>query len=200
MAMIKCPECGKDISSHAKMCNNCGFSLEFKTNLRFEIMLSNSEDVFNLNIVAFNNDEEIAKATINNIYSQVVEEYIYSQAMINPNTDSKLREIYKGYHNKYPYMLTAELTFYGDINKIKFIFEEHFEDKVYNINCGEYEEENIGLHFIEEQPVNDSPTFVGGGSYARILGLKPHRHPNFSYRNAEYDKIRPNCFPKVNYK
>ena len=30
MALIKCPECGKEISDTAKSCPNCGYSLKVK--------------------------------------------------------------------------------------------------------------------------------------------------------------------------
>ena len=28
MALIKCPECGKEVSSQLKKCNNCGYKLK----------------------------------------------------------------------------------------------------------------------------------------------------------------------------
>ena len=28
MSLIKCPECGKEVSDHAESCPNCGFSLK----------------------------------------------------------------------------------------------------------------------------------------------------------------------------
>ena len=30
MSLIKCPECGKEISSSAKMCPNCGYEIKTK--------------------------------------------------------------------------------------------------------------------------------------------------------------------------
>lgn len=33
MALIKCPECGKEISSKAKMCIHCGYPLEELNNI-----------------------------------------------------------------------------------------------------------------------------------------------------------------------
>lgn len=32
MAIIKCPECGKDVSNKAKTCPNCGFAVSHATN------------------------------------------------------------------------------------------------------------------------------------------------------------------------
>lgn len=32
MALIKCPECGKEISNKAKMCIHCGYPIDNKTN------------------------------------------------------------------------------------------------------------------------------------------------------------------------
>lgn len=28
MALVKCPECGKEVSSQLKRCNNCGYKLK----------------------------------------------------------------------------------------------------------------------------------------------------------------------------
>lgn len=37
MALIKCPECGKEISDKATVCINCGYSLESLKDVRKKI-------------------------------------------------------------------------------------------------------------------------------------------------------------------
>ena len=39
MSLIKCIECGKEISSSAKVCPNCGYPIE-KNNINFEVLKS----------------------------------------------------------------------------------------------------------------------------------------------------------------
>ncbi len=53
MALIKCPECGKEISEYAKSCPNCGFPV-ICTNFKFKIDLSGNQDVFGFYIAIFN--------------------------------------------------------------------------------------------------------------------------------------------------
>lgn len=202
MAMIKCPECGKDISSHAKACNNCGFPLEYKKFLRFEVMLSNKENIFGIDIFAYDNSIKIAAASITDIYSKTVEENIYSKELARPDITKELKAVLTRSHNEHPRMLAGELTFYGRINRLEFVFVEHLVKKVCNIECGKQNDEYIGLHFTENQVWNDRPTTYAGGDNmcTRAFGLETYMHPDFSFRNTEYDKIVPNCFPKINYK
>ena len=47
MALIKCPECGREISSFAKACPNCGFPIEeYQEQRRGFIDIDNSQEVF----------------------------------------------------------------------------------------------------------------------------------------------------------
>ena len=116
--MIKCPECGKDISSHAKMCNNCGFSLEYKVKLRIELNLTKNQDILDFWIVAGKANKEIAE--------------------VKPDLSlSAQLGTVKNYSNylstQYPYVMSYEVTFYGEIDRVTFIFVEHMKNRFYYI-------------------------------------------------------------------
>ena len=41
MALINCPECGKEISDRVKACPNCGFPLQEETNEVKQVEITN---------------------------------------------------------------------------------------------------------------------------------------------------------------
>ena len=189
--MMKCPECGKDISSHAKVCNNCGFSFEYKIKLRVKIYLLDLYDVFNLHIVALCDGDEYAVAS---------QGFLCDNAVAVPKTDN----MYKSYS----YVLTLETIFYGEyIDELQFIFEEHLREMVYKLRIGEYEEAHIGLVLTATILPDDVPSIVGGG-YAypgafpqEVLDrMTTYNHPEFNCKFANYYEIEPKCILTAKYK
>ena len=71
MAIIKCPECGKEVSNSAKMCPNCGYPIaeyfgkgEAKINIKFKVDMGNMTNI-------------IAKANLFSIYNVETEEKLW---------------------------------------------------------------------------------------------------------------------------
>jgi len=50
MAMIKCPECGREVSSLAKTCPNCGFSIADATNDVIRIFIQQHPTVLGMHV------------------------------------------------------------------------------------------------------------------------------------------------------
>lgn len=73
MAMIKCPECGKEISDKAEVCPSCGYSLKRK-NRNKKIIIGCAVVIMGIGFVWYSNrvtPEE--QAQINNVYSVISE-------------------------------------------------------------------------------------------------------------------------------
>lgn len=45
MSLLKCPECGKEVSDKAGVCPNCGFPIEKKDEKEVNEMADNSEEI-----------------------------------------------------------------------------------------------------------------------------------------------------------
>lgn len=72
MALIKCPECGKEVSDSAKVCPNCGYPIaedygkgEVKINIKFKVDMSNMVNM-------------IGKTNLFAIYNVETEEKLWS--------------------------------------------------------------------------------------------------------------------------
>ena len=53
MALIKCPECGKEISSGSKSCVNCGYKIKQKKNKKLIGIIAISVVVIAIIIIVF---------------------------------------------------------------------------------------------------------------------------------------------------
>lgn len=158
MALINCPECKKEVSSFAKYCPNCGFSLEIKTSLRIELNLSNEDNIFNLLVFGIKNGRRVVKAS---------------------------HFLWRGKNS-------IEATFYGDLDSLQLVFEEHLTCKGYNIDLDAVpNDEYVGIRCTEKRNPHDEPTYAGDYIYF---------HPDVEIEFVEFDSIVPKSLPKVEYR
>jgi len=68
MALVKCKECGEQVSSNAKTCPNCGVNAPKKTSFITFLVL--------LTVILVNREHKIIRIIKNNRESQVIKDFL----------------------------------------------------------------------------------------------------------------------------
>lgn len=84
MALIKCPECGKEISDKAKACPNCGYPLDLKDDL----VVPEEKYLKSYNISS-DNQNSVTENKHNEIIQKKLEEYEKSKHILSEYAESK---------------------------------------------------------------------------------------------------------------
>ena len=121
MALIKCPECGEQISNQAKVCIHCGFPLEnIKSNKRYSVYITK---YLGKNRTEMTRNEVGVRSTLEQLYH--IGTYYTDQIKFYPR-DGKPMKILDGVSEEYLEYLSADFSYFGcvlDFEESKYIFK-----------------------------------------------------------------------------
>ena len=108
MALIKCPECGEQISNQAKVCIHCGFPLEnIKSNKRYSVYITK---YLGKNRTEMTRNEVGVRSTLEQLYH--IGTYYTDQIKFYPR-DVKPMKILDGVSEEYLEYLSADFSYFG---------------------------------------------------------------------------------------
>lgn len=152
MALIKCPECGKEISDQAKECKYCGYPIKIskKKNINNKIIVSALAIVFIIGVIFFaaNKLHKIHPYEIK-YGNEVISYYDSEDEILQLSSSIEIRSKLMFWDDSYP------ISVYIDRGKIRMINIESEDVTVYgNISVGD-NISKIANTFDYEQEVNN---------------------------------------------